>query len=118
MMHETQYDREILKEKKVDRKKTLQDQKANSIADLAEVLKMELAKLPAKDTWKGTVVIRWQDILDGEFAKQWPEPVEHQLGSQPERFAFSKNDLPDEQQLLLAKKRANSAPEIVVSGLI
>ncbi|KAI5811134.1 transcriptional regulation of mitochondrial recombination-domain-containing protein [Peziza echinospora] len=116
MMHETQYDPEILKSKLVERKKILQDQKANSIADLAEVLKMELAKLPPNETGKGTVVIKWQDVLDGEFAKQWPEPVEHHQGSQPERFAFSKYDLPEEQQALLNKKKGRSAPEVVVSG--
>ena len=41
-MHETQYDKKLLKLPKTKRKGVLQNQKANSVADLAAALQMEL----------------------------------------------------------------------------
>ncbi|KAL8948524.1 MAG: hypothetical protein Q9222_005292 [Ikaeria aurantiellina] len=91
------------------RGKILMDQKANSIADLAEVLRLQqegpsektieaaekrLKRVTMlKDRGKKSmsrrdpqepekagvegVTIRWANLLDADFARQWPEPVIH-----------------------------------------
>ncbi|KAL8712108.1 MAG: hypothetical protein Q9220_003542 [cf. Caloplaca sp. 1 TL-2023] len=91
------------------RGKILMDQKANSIADLAEVLRLQkegpskrvikvaekrLNKVsmqknrgkkslsrrdpqePEKPGVEG-VTVRWANLLDADFAEEWPEPVIH-----------------------------------------
>ncbi|RPA74156.1 hypothetical protein BJ508DRAFT_189229, partial [Ascobolus immersus RN42] len=78
MLHLTQWsDPEILKTNKDDRRKALMDQKANSIADLAAALEYEVKR--AEGEGKGlearSVVIRWAEPYDSEFAKSWPERV-------------------------------------------
>ncbi|KAF8416676.1 hypothetical protein BGX38DRAFT_1280882 [Terfezia claveryi] len=81
------YDKELLKLPKVELKKKLQDQKANSVADLSAALQMQLEKLEAKDARTGAeeIVIKWQDVSDGELAKTWPGEVVHMRGARPER---------------------------------
>ncbi|KAF8465309.1 transcriptional regulation of mitochondrial recombination-domain-containing protein [Kalaharituber pfeilii] len=103
IMHETQYDPALLKLTKEKRKKKLQDQKANSIADLAQAIQMELEHLEKKNMRTGDeqIVIKWQNPIDGEYAKSWPGEVRHMQGSRPERYTFAKADLPDDMQLLL-----------------
>lgn len=94
-LHETSWDKSILhhdfklSEGKNLRGRKLQDQKANSVADIAAVL-------GAVGTRKGTAIglkstaegisdesarqiqIRWNDPLDAEFAKKWSGNVTHE----------------------------------------
>lgn len=134
-MHETQYNEELLKLPKDERKKKLQNQKANSVADLAAALEIQLD--PAREAEKveklkrrlqgpslenarsqlrerrnnilpQEVVIKWQDVSDGELAQNWPGEVVHKRGARPERYAFAKEDLPlDLQEILLRGRQAD-----------
>jgi hypothetical protein len=89
-MHETMYEKSITLEKsKRERKYMIMDQKANSIADLAESLRIEIArakeKAPTKDKAEAeeevptdvNVMVRWRNILDAEYAAEWPASVMH-----------------------------------------
>lgn len=107
-MHETQYDIELLKLPKTERTKKLQDQRANSVADLAASLEMQLEQLGKKNMRTSTeeIVIKWQDQRDGEFAKHWPGEVIHMKGARPERYSFSKEDLPMDFQEMLNRGRS------------
>jgi len=68
-MHETQYDPTLLKTtSRFERKKLLMNQRANSIADLAESL---------KKTDDARIEILWDDIYDAEYAPKWPANVLH-----------------------------------------
>jgi hypothetical protein len=66
----------------------LVDQKANSVADMAEVLGRigtvmgEEIGLRVKDEGEGknvVVEVRWKDLLDAEFAHTWSENVIHDV---------------------------------------
>ncbi|KAL7271440.1 hypothetical protein RUND412_005795 [Rhizina undulata] len=92
-LHETAYDPKILHTTKVkswERKKYLMDQKANSIADLAESLNLEITKAnknsEAEKVNSGDVVIRWTNLYDAEYAKEWPEEVLHDDAGRPVRY--------------------------------
>lgn len=102
-MHETQYDKKLLMLPKIERKSVLQNQKANSVADLAVALQMELDRLEndKKRTGGEEIVVKWQDESDGHLVKKWPSEVIHQKGERPDRYAFSKQDLPPEMQMAL-----------------
>lgn len=89
-LHETAYPKELVQGKtKKEKKSILMDQKANSIADLAVSLEWEISqankkaeetketKSPAPAVRKGEVVVRWHNIYDLHFAKDWPELVSH-----------------------------------------
>ncbi|KAF8251743.1 hypothetical protein K440DRAFT_595223 [Wilcoxina mikolae CBS 423.85] len=89
-MHETMYEKSITLEKsKRERKYMIMDQKANSIADLAESLRIEIAraqeKKPGKEEAQAeeevptdvNVMVRWRNILDAEYAAEWPPSVMH-----------------------------------------
>lgn len=84
LLHETQWDDpELWKlDKKTKRKEKLMDQKANSIADLAVSLKMELEK--AKDVKPGDVIVRWKNVFDAEYSDQWPKEVVHDTFAPPD----------------------------------
>ncbi|KAF8425180.1 transcriptional regulation of mitochondrial recombination-domain-containing protein [Tirmania nivea] len=116
IMHETQYDKELLKLPKDKLKKKLQDQKANSVADLSVALQMQLEQLEAKDARTGTeeIVIKWQDVSDGELAKTWPEEVVHMRGARPERYSFAKEDMPQEFLEALSRDREKEMEEHIV----
>lgn len=104
-MHETQYDKKILNLPKTERKSVLQNQKANSVADLAIALQMELDRLEndQKRTGVAEIMVKWQDMGDGNLVKKWPSEVIHQQGERPDRYAFSKQDLPPEMQMALSQ---------------
>ncbi|KAK6533540.1 hypothetical protein TWF694_002478 [Orbilia ellipsospora] len=71
-LHETQWDKELLKKKVKERSRILQDQRANSIADLAAVCE--------RDVKKGEKVrVRWLNIYDAEYAENWPGCVVHDV---------------------------------------
>jgi hypothetical protein len=76
LLHLTQWkDEEILKKNMDDRRRALMNQKANSIADLSAALKYEMERhtdLPPK-----SIIIRWQDQNDFQFAETWPKGVYH-----------------------------------------
>jgi hypothetical protein len=79
-LHETCYDAAIRLEKsKKERKYYLMDQKANSIADLAESLRIEIVRAGLQDipAQEGDIMVRWRNILDAEYAKSWPKIVVH-----------------------------------------
>ena len=74
-LHETQWDIELKSKKMKERSKILQDQRGNSIADLAAIIKRDV---------KGDekVRVRWMNIYDAEYAKEWPESVVHDVETQ------------------------------------
>ena len=80
MLHETDYDEKIKMETSMkERKYILMNQRANSIADLAESLRIEIDravkdKLPLEE---GHIIVRWKNVLDAEYASQWPHLVQH-----------------------------------------
>ena len=79
-LHETTYDKAITMEKsKKERKYYLMDQKANSIADLAESLRIEIERAEAagEAVKEGAVMVRWRNIYDAEYAAEWPGLVVH-----------------------------------------
>ncbi|KAK6536498.1 hypothetical protein TWF281_000728 [Arthrobotrys megalospora] len=71
-LHETQWDIELKSKKMRERSQILQDQRGNSIADLAAICKRDV-----KD--KEKVRIRWMNIYDAEYAKEWPGCVVHDV---------------------------------------
>ncbi|KAI5804530.1 transcriptional regulation of mitochondrial recombination-domain-containing protein, partial [Geopyxis carbonaria] len=75
-LHETKYPEEVVMTTSYkERKYKIMDQKANSIADLAESLRIELERNTAADVKEGDVVVSWADILDAEYAEKWPQKV-------------------------------------------
>ncbi|KAG0130720.1 transcriptional regulation of mitochondrial recombination-domain-containing protein, partial [Tuber indicum] len=97
-LHETSYSKELLQKPKKERTRILMNQKANSVADLAESIRMEVdrirkvanppplrkgekakkdppIKLPIPQ--EGDVVVKWSNIYDAQYAKVWPEVVVH-----------------------------------------
>ncbi|KAK6357054.1 hypothetical protein TWF718_001383 [Orbilia javanica] len=74
-LHETQWDIELKSKKMKERSMILQDQRGNSIADLAAICKRDV---------KGDekVRVRWMNIYDAEYAKEWPECVVHDVETQ------------------------------------
>ncbi|KAF4637904.1 hypothetical protein G7Y89_g175 [Cudoniella acicularis] len=87
--HELEWDDSIMKNKdgkflpKHKRARQLCDQKANSVADMAAVLgrlaeqKFE-DKIGIKGEGTGAVVnVKWNDLLDAEFAETWSDNVVH-----------------------------------------
>jgi len=97
-LHETSYSKELLQKPKKERIRILMNQKANSVADLAESIRIEVdrikkianppplgkgqkarknppIKLPIPQ--EGDVVVKWSNIYDAEYAKVWPEVVIH-----------------------------------------
>jgi len=115
-MHETQYDKELLKLPKDKLKKKLQDQKANTVADLSVALQMQLEQLEAKEARTGAeeIVIKWQDVSDGELAKTWPGEVVHMRGARPERYSFAKEDMPQEFAEALNRDKEKEMEEHIV----
>ncbi|KAF3930705.1 hypothetical protein ABW19_dt0208739 [Dactylella cylindrospora] len=78
-LHETQWDVELLKKPRRERSRLLQDQRANSIADLAALCKRDV---------KGDekVRLRWTNIYDAEYAAEWPSCVVHDVESDSTRY--------------------------------
>jgi hypothetical protein len=79
-LHETKYDQsETLDMAKKKLKYVLMNQKANSIADLAESLRIEIdrAEKEGVKVAEGDVVVRWRNIRDAEHAQAWPGLVVH-----------------------------------------
>ncbi|PWW75777.1 hypothetical protein C7212DRAFT_345269 [Tuber magnatum] len=97
-LHETSYSKELLQKPKKERTRILMNQKANSIADLAESIRMQVDRIkkianppPLKKGQKprknppiklaipeeGDVVVKWSNIYDAQYAKAWPEVVVH-----------------------------------------
>ncbi|KAI5853534.1 transcriptional regulation of mitochondrial recombination-domain-containing protein [Tricharina praecox] len=78
-LHETQYDPVLLEMPKKERKYVIMNQKANSIADLAESLRIEIARSASEGVAikNGDVMVRWRDMLDTQYAAEWPELVGH-----------------------------------------
>ncbi|KAA8911322.1 transcriptional regulation of mitochondrial recombination-domain-containing protein [Sphaerosporella brunnea] len=79
-LHETKYDQAgtfNMEKKKL--KYVLMNQKANSIADLAESLRIEIERADAAGSpiAEGDVSIRWRNTRDAEHAQQWPGIVVH-----------------------------------------
>ncbi|KAK6363268.1 hypothetical protein TWF730_000711 [Orbilia blumenaviensis] len=74
-MHETQWDIELKSKKMKERSKILQDQRGNSIADLAAICKRDV-------TGEEKVRVRWMNIYDAEYAREWPECVVHDVETQ------------------------------------
>ncbi|KAK6350064.1 hypothetical protein TWF696_006312 [Orbilia brochopaga] len=74
-LHETQYEIDLLKKPKRERSKILQDQHANSIADIAAICKLDVKP-------EEKVRLRWMNIYDNEYAAEWPENVTHDLETQ------------------------------------
>ena len=97
-MHETSYSKELLQKPKKERIRILMNQKANSVADLAESIRIEMdrikkvadppplgkgqkarknppIKLPIPQD--GDVVVKWSNIYDAQYAKAWPGVVIH-----------------------------------------
>ncbi|EWC48182.1 hypothetical protein DRE_02286 [Drechslerella stenobrocha 248] len=74
-LHETQWDKELLTKPVRERSKILQDQRANSIADLAAICKRDVKG-------KEQVRVRWMNIYDAEYAAEWPSSVTHGLETQ------------------------------------
>jgi len=116
IMHETQYNKELLKLPKNELKRVLQDQKANSVADLSAALQMQLEQLEVKKARTGAeeIVIKWQDVSDGELARTWPEEVVHTWGARPERYSFAKEDMPQEFLEALGRDREKEMEEHIV----
>ncbi|KAK6509495.1 hypothetical protein TWF481_004238 [Arthrobotrys musiformis] len=74
-LHETQWDVELKSKKMKERSKILQDQRGNSIADLAAICK--------RDVKEGEKVrVRWINIYDAEYAEEWPGCVVHDVETQ------------------------------------
>lgn len=91
LLHETQYPEKIKLETSYKKRRfMIMNQKANSIADLAQSIKIEIERAqskgdpPLKD---GQVKVWWHDIHDAEYAKEWPKIVQHSLQGPPERYA-------------------------------
>ena len=87
------------------------------MADLAVALQMELDRLENDKRRTGVeeIVVKWQDMSDGNLVKKWPSEVIHQKGERPDRYAFSKQDLPPEMQMALAQPApapASTQPEL------
>ncbi|CUS13709.1 unnamed protein product [Tuber aestivum] len=97
-LHETSYSKELLQKSKKERTRILMNQKANSIADLAESIRMQVDRIkkianppPLKKGHKprknppielaipqeGDVVVKWSNIYDAQYAEAWPEVVMH-----------------------------------------
>lgn len=79
-LHETSYDERIKMETSMKvRKYIIMNQRANSIADLAESLRIEIERAQDQDVVieEGDVIVRWRNVLDAEYAGQWPELVQH-----------------------------------------
>ncbi|KAF3908533.1 hypothetical protein ABW21_db0206678 [Orbilia brochopaga] len=74
-LHETQYEVELLKKPKRERSRILQDQHANSIADIAAICKRDVKP-------EEKVRLRWMNIYDSEYAAEWPLNVTHDLETQ------------------------------------
>lgn len=82
-LHETQWDTELYKKSKKKRGEILQDQKANSIADLAAVCERNLAG-------EEKCRILWSNLYDGEYAEKWPTNVIHDLETRPSGFTAAR----------------------------
>ena len=96
-LHETQYDSALLQKPKKELKYIIMNQKANSIADLAESLRIEIKR--SEDAGvsvnNGDVIVRWRDILDAQYAAQWPKLVGHaDLGRADRPYMAPKVELP------------------------
>ncbi|KAF3910907.1 hypothetical protein ABW20_dc0108625 [Dactylellina cionopaga] len=74
-LHETQWDLKLMKMPVKLRSKTLQDQRANSIADLAAICTKDVKT-------EESVRLRWRDIYDAEYAAEWPRSVVHDVETQ------------------------------------
>jgi len=63
-----------------ERGKLLCDQKANSIADISAVLgKLDLKEVENTGDGVAPVLVKWKDMLDAEYAENWPEGVVHDV---------------------------------------
>jgi hypothetical protein len=71
-----------------ERKYKLMDQKANSVADLAKSLEIEIerAEKESQPIGPGEIMVRWQDILDAQYAREWPQVVVHDSQGRPSRY--------------------------------
>lgn len=82
------------------------DQKANSIADLAASLDWEIKKAnkeaeatketkkPLPPVLKDEVVVKWNNVYDAQYVKDWPEQVLHDAAGRAERYTVPKANKP------------------------
>lgn len=114
-LHETAYPKELVQGKtKKEKKYILMDQKANSIADLAVSLEWEIAqankkaeetketKNPQPAVGKDEVVVRWHNVYDAHFAKNWPDLVLHCRAARAVRYTVPPKAVEKAQELLMA----------------
>lgn len=114
-LHETAYPKELVQGKtKKEKKSILMDQKANSIADLAVSLEWEIAqanrkaeetketKSPMPAVEKDDVVVRWHNVYDAHFAKNWPELVLHCPAERAVRYTVPPKKVETTPELLVA----------------
>lgn len=89
-LHELSYPEEMLALPKAERGKALNDQKANSVADMAAVLAGRgrgnlMAREVAEDGGadrpsRVEATVYWADERDRHFAREWSENVTHETG--------------------------------------
>lgn len=77
--------------------KVIQNQKANSVADLAASLDIEIARMEkaGEEVKKGDVVVCWKDILDAEYAEKWDERIVHAEMGERDGYTAPKIVLPE-----------------------
>lgn len=82
---------------KTPRMKVIQNQKANSVADLAASLEIEIERVEKNggEVKRGDVVVCWQDILDAEYAEKWDERIVHTEQAPRDRYTAPKIVLPE-----------------------
>lgn len=115
-------DVKLLTMPKKERKYQLMNQYANSIADLSASIEIELP--PASEKWasKGGVAqlegmteveretvgvkedggldeinIAWRNVLDAEFARQWPKGVKHTIMGEVKNYTAPPPEIPMEK---------------------
>lgn len=126
-LHETAYPKELVQGKtKKQKKYILMDQKANSIADLAVSLDWEIAqankkaeetketKSPQPAVGKDEVVVRWHNVYDAHFAKDWPELVLHCRAERAVRYTAPPKTAEKAQELLIAPEEVQ-VPDVVTA---
>lgn len=109
-LHEMAWGDEVLRDKngvirplqgKNSRRVALNDQRANTVADIAAVLAgrgranlINKGPGPGHTLWH--ITIRWENEFDKQFAKEWPSNVTHKMGI-PDVYAESVSALQKEQ---------------------
>lgn len=120
-LHETAYPKELVQGKtKKEKKYILMDQKANSVADLAVSLEWEIAqankkaeetkktKNPMPVVGKDEVVVRWHNVYDAQFARDWPDLVLHCHAERAVRYTVPPKKVETAPELLAAPETAQT----------